>query len=235
MKKTEEKRHYLESLIGHLQMNITEFAKSIDASQERISRVLNFKNNVSADLARTIIKKYKSVNYDWLRTGEGEMLKDIPQKVTEQRNRIPLYDNTSTIGGTNNAASIEAISNPTEYIDTGDWFRNATAAIRHYGDSMIEYPLGCILALKEVVERQLIIWGRDYVIETNEYRITKCVQRGNDESRILAYSSNKETYPDGKLKHEPIDIAWDDIRRIFTVLGYVVKKDGGTIVYNNGK
>jgi hypothetical protein len=100
---------------------------------------------------------------------------------------------------------------------------------------MIEYPPGCILALKEVIEKQLIIWGEDYVIETNEYRITKCVQRGNDTDHIIAYSSNNETYSDGRQKHEPIPIAWSDIRRIFLVLGHVIKKNGGTMVFSSKK
>jgi hypothetical protein len=130
---------------------------------------------------------------------------------------------------------MDGASQPVEYIDAGDWFRGATAAIRHYGDSMVEYPPGCIIALKEVAERQLMIWGEDYVIETNEYRITKRVQHGINKEHIKACSSNTETYPDGDLIHEPIDIAWEDIKRIFLVLGYVIKKNGGTIVYNSHK
>jgi hypothetical protein len=138
---------------------------------------------------------------------------------------IPLYDDIATIGGKLQVgAKMEPDTEASEWIDPGSWFKNATDAIRHYEDSMIEYPSGCILAMKEVHERQLIIWGRDYVIETNEFRITKRVQRGKNEDYIKAYSSNTDTYPDGQLIHEPLDIAWDDIRRMFLVLGHVVKK-----------
>jgi len=149
---------------------------------------------------------------------------------------IPLYDDVSTIGGklpSGYTAKIEPDSQAAEWIDPGDWFKSATHAIRHYEDSMVEYPSGCILAMKEVKERQLMIWGRDYVVETSEYRITKRVQRGNDDDYIRAYSSNTETHPDGQLIHEPLDIAWKDINRIFLVLGYVVKKGNGTIVHSN--
>lgn len=66
-------------------------------------------------------------------------------------NLIPFYDDVASIGGNN------------EYVDTGDWFKDATAAIRHYGESMVEYPNGCILALKEVLGRGLIVQGHsDY-------------------------------------------------------------------------
>jgi len=149
---------------------------------------------------------------------------------------IPFYDDVSTIGGVNErSASLEAVSQPTDYIDTGDWFRDATAAIRHYGESMVEYPPGCILAIKEVYDRELIIPGRDYVIETSEYRVTKRIQRGNDSEHITAYSTNPETYADGRLIHEPFDIPWRAVMRISSVLGYVVKKNGGTIIFNNQK
>ena len=52
-----------------------------------------------------------------------------------------------------------------EWIDAGDWFHEASAAIRHYGDSMIEYPSGCILVLKKVEDMRLLLGaqlhGRD--------------------------------------------------------------------------
>lgn len=155
---------------------------------------------------------------------------------TETGKLIPFYDDVSTIGGVNErSANLEAVSQPTDYIDTGDWFRDATAAIRHYGESMVEYPPGCILALKEVYDRELIIPGRDYVIETSEYRVTKRIQRGNDSEHITAYSTNPETYADGRLIHEPFDIPWRAVMRISSVLGYVVKKNGGTMVFSNQK
>jgi transcriptional regulator with XRE-family HTH domain len=163
---------------------------------------------------------------------DKELIK--PMNIQINKQLIPFYDDVATIGGINGqSANMQEISAPSEYIDTGDWFREATAAIRHYGDSMVEYHPGSILALKEVRERRLIVWGKDYVIETSEYRLTKRVQRGINEEYIRAYSSNTETYPDGQLVHEYLDIAWKDIRRIFLVLGYVVKKNGGTIMHSS--
>lgn len=115
----------------------------------------------------------------------------------------------------------------------GEWFRDAIAAIRHFGYSMQEYPNSCILALKEVQNRSLVIPGRNYVIETSEYRVTKRLQRGHNNEFIAAYSANCETYSDGRLIHEPFEIPWCEINRIFAILGYVVKKNGGTMIYNN--
>jgi len=147
---------------------------------------------------------------------------------------IPFYDDVASIGGNNKmTAMVEGVSQPTEYINAGDWFKDATAAIRHYGDSMVEYPPGCILALKEVIDRELIIPGRDYCIETSEYRVTKRIQKGTDPEHWTAYSTNPETYADGRLVHEPFDIPIRAIRSISLVLGYVVKKNGGTMVFSS--
>ena len=214
---------------------------------------LDKNNNISSQNIEIIIYNYPDLDLNWLITGAGEMLRSqnvqktshvhINYPVQNNQNQhkdtkklIPLYSDVVSIGGNNDlSANMEANSQPIEYIDTGDWFRGATAAIRHYGDSMVEYPPGCILALKEISERQLMVWGEDYVIETNEYRITKCIQYSDSKDYIVAYSSNNETYPDGRLKHEPLTISWSDIHKIFLVLGYVVKKNGGTMVYNSKK
>ena len=153
-------------------------------------------------------------------------------QTTQNRHLIPLYSDISSIGGSNEQiANMDGVSKPSEWIDTGDWFIEATFAIRHYGDSMVEYPNGCILALKEVANIQSLVWGCDYVIETEEYRITKRIQKGNTPNSITAYSSNTEAYPDGRLIHEPVDIPVESIRRIALVLGYVVKKYSSGMVY----
>jgi len=225
--------------------NNLKFAEKMEENPNTTSNWINGKRKLGKTILDKVLEKFPEVNPTWLLTGEGNMLKDEksdvqfydPEYLAKHKRRlIPFYDDVSTIGGVKGKiANVDDSSYPTEYIDTGDWFTDATAAIRHYGESMIEYPEGSILALKEVSERQLIVWGRDYVIETNEYRITKRIQRGKTDEFIRAYSSNVDTYPDGQLVHEPLDISWNDIRRISLVLGYVVKKNGGTMIFTSKK
>ncbi len=163
------------------------------------------------------------------KVSENDPNDDSPKE--RRRNTIPFYDDVVSVGGTNEVGVMEGVSQPTDYIDTGDWFVNATAAIRHYGESMAEYPSGCILAIREVQDKSLIVPGRDYVIETSEYRVTKQVQLLKD-GCITAYSTNNDQYPDGHLIYAPFDIPIKAVKRIFAVLGYVVKKNGGTIIFN---
>lgn len=227
-------------LIKSKKISIREFERLCNLSNGYVKGI---KHSILPDKMRGITLQFPDINPIWLLTGDGEMLRTLKSGMTyaggeskENGNLIPFYDNVSSIGGVNElGANMDSVSQPTDYIDTGDWFRDATSAIRHYGESMTEYPQGCILALKEVYNRELTIPGRDYVIETSEYRVTKRIQRGNDSEHITAYSTNPETYADGRLIHEPFDIPWSEIIRISLVLGYVVKKNGGTMIFNNQK
>ncbi len=124
------------------------------------------------------------------------------------------------------ARAASAGEQSSEYIDTGDWFVGATAAIRYSGEGMLEYPEGCYLALKCLDDFHLVVWGQDYVIETAEFCIVRRVQKGPTEDTITAYASDMSTYPDGRMVYEPMDIAVKDIRNIYAILGYVVNING---------
>lgn len=168
---------------------------------------------ISSNLLEKFKESLPEINMVWLQTGEGNML---------AKRKIPLYDDP-TIGGVNElAANVDDSARPTEWIDAGDWFPTATSAIHHYGESMVEYPSGCILALKRVNDPTLLINGENYVIETDEFRVTKQIQ--DDGDFITAYSTNRETYPDGRLIHAPFQIPKDRIRHLDLVLGCVIRK-----------
>ncbi|MDO4763871.1 MAG: hypothetical protein Q4A00_05765 [Flavobacteriaceae bacterium] len=188
--------------------------------------ILDQNNGMSEENTAKFLAQYPEINPEWLLTGEGEMLKNTETRAKkESKNLIPFYDDVATIGGTSMVADTSGVSQPTDYIDAGDWFSGVTAAIRHYGDSMTEYPNGCILALRQLHDADSIVWGRNYVVETNEIRVTKRLQTCRDDDQsIMAYSTNPETYPDGQLIHEPFKIKKESIRRVFLVLGRVVKE-----------
>jgi len=219
--------------------------------EEKVGLSRGFVNNIGENITSKSLKKiteiYPELNINWLKTGVGSMLNSDTQEeesevkfydtenVPAGKRLIPLYNDVGTIGGVNNkVANLDTHStSPSEWIDPGDWFRGATAAIRHYGDSMKEYPSGCILVLKEVLDRRLIIPGKDYVIETSEYRITKKIRLCDNPEYIRAYSTNEEKYEDGELIHQPFDIHTELINRFLEVLGYVVKTGSGTMVHTN--
>jgi hypothetical protein len=222
----------IEKIAHNEGITITALEKKIGASKGVLSRAIANDTDIQYKWVQIIVENYPLYSTEWLITGKGEMLKSDTQK-QDQRKLIPVYSDVSTIGGVNESiAGMESVTQPSEWIDGGDWFSDATSAIHHYGDSMIEYPSGCILALKRITDIQMIIWGKNYVIETDEYRITKKLQRGLSEGYIRAYSTNEETYRDGTLIHQPIDILLSSIRRLELVLGYVVKEQSSGKIYN---
>ena len=224
-------------------VNESRNAFALKLGYERAQTVYDIINGKSAP-SYDFFKKFQFseyseiINIDWLLTGRGSMLREETTPLMEaketgkeevlpaKKNLIPFYDDVSTIGGLNDRVANTDPSSPTEWIDAGDWFPEATAAIRHYGDSMVEYPSGSILALKRVNNPQLIMNGRNYVIETTEYRVTKQLQDKGD--FFMAYSTNRETYPDGSQIHSPFPVPKEEIRYIYLVLGCVTKE------YSNG-
>lgn len=213
----------------------TALAVLLGSSQPTISAILTGNRGLSKGMIARISDKFPDLNIEWLLTGEGEMTKDT-DKNSERRivgspkeagRLIPFYDAETTGGYEGRVSSSTEEATLKGYIQAGGWFNGReTAAIRHVGDSMIEYPNGCVLAVREVTERRLLVPGQNYVIETMEYRITKRVQRGSSPDTIALYSTNQEKYEDGRLIYEPFEISLEDVRRIFSVLGYIVNQSG---------
>lgn len=213
--------------------NNSKFATRVGSSEANIRNYIAGRQP-KFDFISSIAQEFE-INYEWLLTGRGSMHKnDVPALASNhntketlsspntKNNKIPFYDDVLTIGGVNDrVANTDSTSTP-EWIDAGDWFPEATAAIRHYGDSMVEYPSGSILALKRVNDSRLIMNGRNYVIETTEYRVTKQLQ--DDGDCFIAYSTNREAYPDGHLIHSPFPVPKDAILHIDLVLGCVTKE-----------
>ena len=224
--------------MSKISLNIKErvlyFAENQENSKQDFFRKVNLKysnftgksknSDLNSMAVAEILLKYPNANSEWLLTGNGEMLKADYSKPSEEKNLIPYYEDVSTIGGNNVVAETEAVYNTAIQIDAGDWFKGATAAIRHYENSMAEYPSGCILAIKELNNKSEIIWGRNYVVETIEMRITKKIAE-LDNDYINCYSTNLETHPDGALIHQPIRVKKTDIRYLARVLGSVNKEE----------
>lgn len=200
--------------MAYANLNDNKVTQQLGLSVGTIGKSRKEGRDLSDRVIEQILNFYTDLNKVWLLTGEGNMI--------GAKKKIPLYDDP-TIGGVNElAANVDDSARPTEWIDAGDWFPTATSAIHHYGESMVEYPSGCILALKRVNDPTLLINGENYVIETDEFRVTKQIQ--DDGDFITAYSTNRETYPDGRLIHAPFQIPKDRIRHLDLVLGCVIRE-----------
>ena len=215
--------------MSHYNLNQSELAKRIGIKQPNLSAILKGDRTCGEGVINKIVLSF-DINKSWLLTGEGDMLQSSTETFSSEDHDgnirlIPFYDAETTGGSHGLVSASDTDVQLSGYIQAGGWFDSKeTAAIRHTGDSMVEYPSGCVLAVREVTERHLLVPGRNYVVETSEFRVTKRVQRGSSPNKITLYSSNTETYPDGRLIHEPFEVELTDIRKIYSVLGYIVNQ-----------
>lgn len=210
-------------------LELKETRKKLKLTQSKLAELVgvDLKTIQNWESGRTIPKSKYGILGNLEQLVESENHSDNKSKTRDERHKIPFYD-AETTGGFNDRVS--ASDTPVSfkgYIYAGDWWDGQeTAAIRHVGDSMIEYPDGCILAVRQVRKRTLLVPGRNYVIETDEYRVTKRVQRGSTPDTLALYSTNREKYDDGRLIYEPFEVELSEVRRIFAVLGYIVSQSG---------
>lgn len=129
--------------------------------------------------------------------------------------RIPLFD-TIAVGGLSLLMEDQQAYNvPTTMIEPGDILKGATGSLRVYGHSMFpKYPAGCIVGYREA-DRELIIWGEDYVIELDNRRIIKRVEKHEKHDYVRAVSYNKSE----EYRYEDLDIPLKKIRRLYFVVG----------------
>lgn len=217
----------LKEFISKTSYNQKEFAEFVGVAPNYISMMIKGTKPITDSFILSITKVMPDADVSSISNNKIFKKINSPEEEeasTSKKNYIPLYEDVATFGGSDNVASMESVYNTSIQIDAGDWFRGATAAVRHYGDSMIEYPSGCILAIRELKNKNEIVWGRNYVIETSERRITKQIAE-LDKDNIICYSTNTEKHMDGRLKHQPIIILKEDIRFISRVLGSVNKEE----------
>lgn len=176
------------------------------ASAQTFTDIRGGRHGISMKLANKIIEAFPEIRKEWL------MFESGPMTHKEAEGMIAMLNSVEEI--------TDSKSSP-DYINVGSCFPKAEIAIRNTSDSMAEYPVGCILVMKRVMDMKLLIPGNNYLIETNEFVTVKRLQKGKDNAHIALYSSNCATYPDGKMIYEPFEIPIDSVSRMFYVLGYI--------------
>jgi phage repressor protein C with HTH and peptisase S24 domain len=163
---------------------------------------------------------------------ESDADKDTKVVSFQSKDSIPFYDAVAVGGLSVYQAEMAPVIQPSETVNPGAWFRSATAAIRHYGDSMYpKYKSGSIIALKEIRDKDEIVFGEDYVVETSEQRILKRLMRSEKgEDFIELTSVNPQTDNRGKPIYGAKDFHLNKIKRVYKVLGQINYESGGDAV-----
>lgn len=165
---------------------------------------------------------FPELDIDWLRTGEGEMLKTLQQgespaletpstDVSSSKSHwIPLIP-TSAHGGSLNDFVVSIKNSDCEKVLSP--IRGADFAIPVTGDSMApEYPNGSQVHIKKIDETAFIEWGKVYVLDTCNGTVIKRVVPSENEGCIRCVSINP--LPD----YAPFDVRMNDIFGMYRVV-----------------
>lgn len=215
----------LERIIGYL---IYSGLLSSKSTQRDLSEKINMDySNISKALKgegvhpKTLISKINNsfgdiINYDWLLTGKGNMLKNDTQPTQlakdtsiETRPRIPL----NAAAGTVSVALSGITADDSEQLPIIQSFSNYSYTILVKGDSMEpEFHSGDELACLQLTngKAKFIQWGRYHILDTAQGIVVKRIYE--KEEYIICKSENKDLYPD-------FEIHKDDIYNIGLVIG----------------
>jgi phage repressor protein C with HTH and peptisase S24 domain len=210
-----------------LEFPVAEISERLKVDKGNLSSYLNNKKSVSNNFIQKFTTEF-NLNIEEFNDDE-----ETDHIRTSQAIRIPFYEDSIMMGGNSDTAEMAGISVHNEMIDAGDWFRDATGAMRVHGNSMYpNYPSGCIVAFKQVNDIVLLLYGQDYMIETSEYRVIKRIQKSLIADNLLLCSYNDEKDSREFYVHENFDVPLDKITRIFRILGKVERTESSRIVYN---
>ncbi len=199
----------LSKILKYLKISANKF--SIEIGLENNTGIYHLKkdrNDISPDMANTIIKRYPEFNYDWLLTGRGEMLlsaenEEIKGTVSLQPSiGRPFYDVDFTLGFSE--VDNDITLHPEFNIDFPPANREGVNWFRGKGNSMLgEINSGDYIALEEVLDFSWFPLGRIYGIVTkNGFRTIKRVvqsETNKDEYVLISSNEDKINYPDQAL------------------------------------
>lgn len=172
------------------------------------------KHGISKSVAADITAKYLNIDYKWLLTGEGEMLRPSAEESGKAAARcmIRYWRDVEATGG-----GVESFWN-----GDGTWsemvipdFSDCTDAMTLIGDSMYpRYKSGQILIFREWREN-FIEYGQAYLIVTDAgHRMLKYLRPSQDPGKLVCVSENSDRYP-------PFEIDRSSIVKLYVVKGSI--------------
>lgn len=158
---------------------------------------------------------YPELNVNWLRTGEGEMLKSDGkiQPMNEDGMSLPLIP-INAMAGALTGTDVSFMEYDCEkYIVP--IFKGAEFLIRVQGDSMFpKYASGDIVACKRVpLDRLWFQWGKTYVIDTRQGALVKRLEPSECDGCISIHSENPN--------YKPFDLSVEEINGVALVIGTI--------------
>lgn len=168
-----------------LKMSQGQLAAAIDRKQGSISDIERGRNSI--DGITELLKLKFGVSPAWLRHGEGEMF------LASDSEGVPYYDIELSAA----ANGFGQVNEPPEYYINCRPFNDCTAYLPFYGDSMYpKYLNGDIIAVKEVKNPDIVLWGEAYLVITDEaansLRAVRLLIEHKDKSKVILRAANPD-------------------------------------------
>lgn len=206
-----------------MQLGVTqrEFAERISLDTSNLSKYLNGHIAISDALLNRIAVNL-GVNKQWLLTGEGLPFAAGTRVLTASMPGIaiadaavadgrgtPVYDIDVTAGGMPRA-TLFASDRISGWIDMPSLMDPGSKVVSVSGNSMAPViNAGDLIAVREVPNMDLILWGEIYVVLLDDYRMVKYVRRHPDRTMVTLHSEN--------AAYDDIELPRRDIRELMIV------------------
>ena len=182
----------------------SDFAADMGIHRQDVSKYTGNGSSEFESEEKLIKLRKLGLNTNWYKTGEGEML--LPE-INSKHIGVPFYniDVTASIVSTFND-----IQEQPEYYINFKPLNDCTAYFMVFGDSMYpRYASGEIVAVKQVNNYDVILWGESYLVitsdDSNGLRTIKLLYpHPTDEDKIVLRSSNPNFSGDTIIKKENI-------------------------------
>lgn len=205
----------LKEFISFKKISDRQFSLSIGASGGYVNSI---SKSIQPDKIHSISVNYPELNTEWLLTGIGAMLKEIPagvasveyispSQIQDIGGGVPVYDIDFTCGfefrDFQDDLIIGSINLPI--------IKKDAKIVRATGDSMQGVIAnGDMIAVREIKSWSYFEYGRIYGIVTPEYRFMKYVKKHQKDDAMIILRSSNGSYDD-------IDLPKSEIKRVFLV------------------
>lgn len=206
-------------------MTLKEFYLPISVHVNNFSPIENGLRKIGKRLLEAVIELYH-INENWLITGKGNYYTDqaekqqliVPASAEERSQGVP-YVNINLADLSHIASSL--LHEKAEYYVNFRPFNDCDAYLPVYGDSMYpKYASGEIIAVREVLNKEIIQWGEAYLViadeDANNITTVKLLFEHTSQHKIVLRASNPNYKGDTILDREAI-------KKLFIVKGKITR------------
>ncbi|QNL47695.1 XRE family transcriptional regulator [Olivibacter sp. SDN3] len=159
-------------------MTLEQFYGDITTHVNNLSAIENGGRVIGKRLAKDIIN-YHNISFKWLSEKEGKpFLSNVPYQIYKQERNITRLRQEPSEGEVpyyHLQLSEMVFDGPEAFQEAPEFyvnfrpFNDCTAYLPIYGDSMYpKFASGEIIAIKEVINQEVILWGEAYLVVTNK-------------------------------------------------------------------